>query len=71
MQLLIKPITRAYVKKGYVTIAHLKSIKGAFGNVCQSVFLKNSNLFFLLKINFFLYVLIRFDVLILKIIFKK
>jgi hypothetical protein len=41
----------------------------AFQNAGQPVFLKYS--FFLLKVKYFLYVLDYFDVLILKIIFKK
>jgi hypothetical protein len=39
-----------------------------FGNAVQTAFLKNFNFFYK---NFFLYILDRFDALILKIIFKK
>jgi hypothetical protein len=43
---------------------------GLFGNAAAAVFLKNLNVFFI-KIQYDLYVLNRFDVLISKIIFKK
>jgi hypothetical protein len=64
MQLLIEPITWVYLKNGYVTIAHLKSI---WKRKPIRIF-KKIKFVFLLKINF-LYVSDRFNALILKIIF--
>jgi hypothetical protein len=49
---------------------HTKHIKTMFGNAAAAAFLKILNFFFT-KIEYGLYVLYRFDVLISKMIFKK
>jgi len=58
---------RPYIRTRFV---HGLSVFGKFGNAASAAFSKNLKFYFI-KIEYSLYVLDRFNVLILKIIFKK